>query len=122
MSQARKTMSTCHARPACYTSVMRRLLIIYLLLLPLLLASSLGVAAAMSDAGSSSPWSTPFVSTSEFIDEDNGVSVGNLYTAAPRFDSVASCIVPILGLVPWTDNADGFVQPPMFLLNHIFLI
>jgi hypothetical protein len=101
---------------------MRRLLIIYLLLLPLLLASSLGVAAAMSDTGSSSPWSNPFVTTSEIIDEDNGVSVGNLFTAAPRFDSVPSCIVAILGLAPWTDRADGFVQLPMFLLNHIFLI
>ena len=107
----------------CYSSAqaMRKSLIIYLLLLPLL-ASSLGVAAAMSDSGSSSPWSTPFVTTSEIIDEDNGVSVGNLFTAAPKFDSVASCIVVILGLAPWTDSADGFVQPPMFLLNHTFLI
>ena len=102
--------------------MMRRLLVIYLLLLPLLLASSLGVAAAMSDAGSSSPWSNPFVTTSEIIDEDNGVSVGNLFTAAPKFDSVASCIVAIFGLAPGTDNADGFVQPPRFLLNHVFLI
>ena len=102
---------------------MHKSLIIYLLLLPLLLASSLGIAAAMSDAGSSSPWSNPVATTSEIIDEDNGISVGNLFTATPRFDSVASCIVPILGLAHWTDkDADRCVQPPMFLLNHIFLI
>jgi len=83
---------------------MRKSLIIYLLLLPLLLASSLRIAAAMSDAGSSSPWSNPVATTSELIDQDNGVSVGNLFTAAPRFDSVASCIAPTLGLAHWTQQ------------------
>ena len=102
---------------------MRKSLIIYLLLLPLLLASSVRIAAAVSDTGSSSPWSHPVATTSEIIDEDNGISVGNLFTAAPRFDSVASCIVPIRGLAHWTDkDADRFVRPPMFLLNQIFLI
>ena len=102
---------------------MRKSLIIYLILLPLLLASSLRIAAAMSEAGSSSPWSNPVATKSEIVDDDNGISVGNLFTAAPSFDSVASCIVPTLGLAHWTDkDAYRFVQPPMFLLNHIFLI
>jgi hypothetical protein len=101
---------------------MRKSLIIYLILLPLLLASSVRIAAAMGDPSSSSPWTNPMATASEISDEDNGVSIGNLFIAAPRFDSVASCIVAIFGLAPCTDNADGFVQPPMFLLNHTFLI
>lgn len=102
---------------------MRKLLIIYLLLLPLFLASSLRIAAAMSDAGSSSPWSNPVATTSELSDEDNGVSVGNLFTAAPRFDSVATCIVPILGLAHWTQqDARPWDRPPIFTLNQRLLI
>ena len=50
---------------------------------------------------------------SEISDEDNGVSIANLFIAAPRFDSVASCIVTILGLAHWTEkNGDLFLQPP----------
>jgi hypothetical protein len=102
---------------------MRRSPIIYLLLLPLLLASSVRIAAALSDADSSSPWTNPVATVSELIDDDNGVSVNNLFTATPRFDSVASAILPILGLAHGTGkDADRFVQPPMFLLYHIFLI
>ncbi len=102
---------------------MRKSLIIYSLLLPLVLASVVRTTAAMSDMDSSSPWSSPVTATSIVVDDDNGVSVGNLFTAAPKFDSVASCIAPTLGLAHWTDKvADRFVQPPRFLLNHIFLI
>ena len=81
------------------------------------------IAAAMSDCGSSSPWSNPVATARELIDADNGVSVGNLFTAAPRFDSVSPCLVLTLGLAHWIDkDADRFLEPPMFLLNHIFLI
>ena len=102
---------------------MRKSLIIYSLLLPLLLASSVRIAAAMGDPGSSSPWTNPMAIASEISDEDNGVSIANLFIAAPRFDSVASCIVTLLGLAHWTEtNGDIFPQPPWFLLNHTFLI
>ena len=101
---------------------MRKSLIIYLLLLPLLLASSVQVAAAMSDIDSSSPWSSPVTATS-IGDDDNGVSVGNLFTAAPRFDSVASCIVPTLGLADWTQqDAHRWDRSPIFTLNQRLLI
>jgi hypothetical protein len=102
---------------------MRKSLIIYSLLLPLFLASSVRIAAAMGDPGSSSPWTNPMATASEISDEDNGVSIGNLFIAAPRFDAVASCIMTILGLAHWTEkNGDLFLQPPWFLLNHTFLI
>jgi len=102
---------------------MRKSLIIYSLLLPLLLASSIRVAAAVSDAGASSPWSNPVATASEISVDDNGISVENLFIATPRFDSVASCILPILGLAHWTDkDTDRFVQPPKFLVNQTFLI
>ncbi|MGZ8521076.1 MAG: hypothetical protein ACXWX7_13125 [Candidatus Binatia bacterium] len=102
---------------------MRKSLIIYALLLPLLLASSLRIAAAMSDGGSSSPWSNPVATTSELIDQDNGVTVGNLFTAAPRFDSVASCIAPTLGLTHWTQqDARPWDRPPILTLNQRLLI
>ena len=102
---------------------MRKSLIIYSLLLPLLLASSVRIAAAMGDPGSSSPWTNPMATASEISDEDNGVSIANLFIAAPRFDSVASCIVTLLGLAHWTEkNGELFLQPPWFLLNRTFLI
>jgi hypothetical protein len=102
---------------------MRKSMIIHSLLLPLLLASSVRIAAAMNDAGSSSPWSSPVATASEISDEDNGVSVGNLFTAAPRFDSVASCVVPPTGLAHWTQHdADRCDPPPIFSLNQKFLI
>ena len=102
---------------------MRKSLIIYFFLLPLLLASSVRIAAAMGDPGSSSPWTNPMATASEITDEDNGVSIANLFIAAPRFDSVASCIVTILGLAHWTEkNSELFRQPPWFLLNRTFLI
>ena len=102
---------------------MRKSLIIYFLLLPLLLASSVRIDAAMGDPGSSSPWTNPMATASEISDEDNGVSIANLFIAAPRFDSVASCIVTILALAHWTvKNRELFRQPPWFLLNRTFLI
>jgi hypothetical protein len=102
---------------------MRKSLIIYSLLLPLLLASSVRIGASMGESSSSSPWTNPMATASEISDEDNGVSIGNLFIAAPRFDSVASCIVTILGLAHWTErHGELFLQPPWFLLNHTFLI
>src|SRR5918993_97608 len=97
----------------CYSSAqtMRKSLIIYSLLLPLLFASSVRIAAAIGDPGSSSPWTNPMATASEISDEDNGVSIGNLFTAAPRFDSVASCIVTILALAHWTDKNGGLFLP-----------
>ena len=102
---------------------MRKSLIIYSLLLPLILASVVRATAAMSDIDSSSPWSSPVTATSIVVDEDNGVSVGNLFTAAPRFDSVASCIVPTLGLAHWTQqDAHRWDRSPIFTLNQRLLI
>jgi hypothetical protein len=102
---------------------MRKSLIVSLLLLPLVLASVGRATAAMGDWDSSSPWSNPVTATSMVVEDDNGVSIANLFTAAPRFNSVASCIVPTLGLAHWTDkDADRSVHPAMFLLTHSFLI
>lgn len=102
---------------------MRKSLIIYLLLLPLLLASSARVAAAVSTAGASSPWSDPVATASEILVDDNGVSVDNLYTGTARFDSVATDILAQLGLAHWSGkDAALSIHPPRFLLNRSFLI
>ena len=101
---------------------MRKLLIIYSLLVPLILASAVRATVAMSEIDSNSPWSSPIAATTDTCDDD-GVSIANLFTAAPRFDSVASCIVPTLGLAHWTDKeTDRLVQPHIFLFTHSFLI
>jgi len=102
---------------------MRKSLIVSLLLLPLVLASVVRATAAMGDWDASSPWSSPVTATSLVVDDDNGVTIANLFTAAPRFDSVTSCILSKLGLAHWTGkNSDRLIPPPRFLLNHSFLI
>jgi hypothetical protein len=102
---------------------MRKSLVIYSLLLPFLLASSLRIAAAMSDAGSNTPWNNPVATASESADEDNGVSVDNLITVAPLFDSVTSYVIPIL---QWAQgnlqNADRYHRPSLVTLNRTFRI
>jgi len=102
---------------------MRKSLIIYSLFLPFLLASSLRIAAAMSDAGSTTPWNNPVATASESVDEDNGVSVDNLITIAPLFDSVASYVVPILKLAHGTLHSVNRCDPPSLVtLNRTFRI
>lgn len=103
---------------------MRKSLIIYSLLLPFLLASSVRMAAAMSDPGSNSPWSNPVAIASEIIDEDNGVSVDNLITIAPLFDSVTAYVIPSLKLAH--GNLQGayyrYDPPSLITLNLTFRI
>jgi len=102
---------------------MRKSLIIYSLLLPFLLASSLRIAAAMSDAGSTTPWNNPVATASESVEEDNGVSVDNLITIAPLFDSIASYVVPILKLAHGTLQSANRCDPPSLVtLNRTFRI
>lgn len=103
---------------------MRKSLIIYALLLPFLIASSARVAAAVSDAGSSSPWNNPVATASELLaDDDDGVSVDNLITDAPRFAAMAAGLIAKFGLARRRGNdADRSIRPARFLLNHSFLI
>lgn len=102
---------------------MRKSLIPYLLLLPFLLASSLRIAAAMGDAGSTTPWNNPVAISSESIDEDNGVSVDNLITIAPLFNSVTSYVVPILKLAHGTIHSANRCDPPsLVILNRTLRI
>ena len=49
---------------------MRKSLIIYSLLLLFLLASSVRIAVAISDAGSNLPWNNPVATAIEVVDED----------------------------------------------------
>lgn len=101
--------------------LMRKSLITYILLAPL--ANSVGLVAAVSDSGSISPWINPLAITSVIFDSDNGVSVGNLFTAARSFDSVPSAILATLGLTDWTGKDIGrFFPRPKFLLNQSFII
>ncbi len=102
---------------------MRKSLIMGLLLLPFLLASSLRIAAAMSDAGSSSPWNNPVATASESIDADNGVTVENLSTIAPPFDSLPPDAVADLKLANWKlQGVDRAAPPPLFILNRTLRI
>ncbi len=101
---------------------MRKPLIIYLLLLPLLVGSPMRSAAAVIDIGARSPWSDSAAASENLID-DNGVKVDNLFTGAPRFDSVPSNIAGKLGLAHCrVKDPSHSIQPPMFLLNRSFLI
>lgn len=109
----------------CYNNcqAMRKSLIVLSLLLPLVLANLVRATAAVGDLDSESPWSSPVTATGVIAADANGVSVGNLLTAAPRFDSILSSIIPALGLAHWTSNdIHRSVRLPIFLLNHIFLI
>jgi len=102
---------------------MRKSLIIYSLLLPFLLASGVRFAPAMSDAVSSSPWSNPAVTVSEIIDDDDGVSVDNLFTIAPLFDSVTAYPVPILELDQRSfQSSDRYDPRSLVNLNQKFRI
>ena len=103
---------------------MRKSLIIYSLLLPFLLASSVRIAAAMSDAGSNSPWSNPVATASEIIDEDNGVSVDNLITIAPLFDSVTAYVIPSPEIGPrdLQSACYRYDPPSLITLNQTFRI
>ncbi|HET9916708.1 MAG TPA: hypothetical protein VFQ89_06330 [Candidatus Binatia bacterium] len=102
---------------------MRKSLILYSLLLPFLMASSLRIAAAMSDAGSNSPWNNPVAIASESIDEENGVSVDNLITIAPLFDSVISYVIPILKLAHGNcRSANRYNPPSLVTLNRTLRI
>ncbi|HEY0722834.1 MAG TPA: hypothetical protein VGD41_02335 [Pyrinomonadaceae bacterium] len=102
---------------------MRKSLIIYSLLLPFLLASSVRIVAAMSDAVSSSPWSNPVAATSELIDDDDGVSVDNLFTIAPIFDSVTVYAMPVLELDQTCfQSTDRYDPPSLVTLNQKFRI
>ena len=87
------------------------------------MASSLRIAAAMGDAGSTTPWSNPVAIASESIDEDNGVSVDNLITIAPLFDSVISYVVPILKLAHGNrPSANRYKPPSLVTLNRTLRI
>ena len=98
---------------------MRKSLVIYVLLLPFLLASSLRIAAAMSDAGSSSPWNNPVATASEVVDDEYGVSVDNLITVAPCFDSVTSDVAPVVKLVYGNPpGANGYEPPSLITLQR----
>ena len=102
---------------------MRKSLILYSLLLPFLLASSMRIAAAMGDAGATTPWNNPVATASESVDEDNGVSVDNLITIAPLFDSVISYVVPILKLAHGNRRSANRYNPPSLVtLNRTFRI
>jgi len=102
---------------------MRKSLIIYSLLLPFLLASSLRIAAAMSDASSTTPWNNPVATASESVEEDNGVSVDNLITIAPLFDSVTSYVIPSLKLAHGNLHGAYHYDPPSLVtLNLTFRI
>ena len=97
---------------------MRKSLVVYVLLLPFLLASSLRIAAAMSEAGSSSPWNNPVATASEIVDEEYGVSIDNLITVAPFFDSVTSYVAPILKLVYGNPRGANRHEPPSLITLH----
>jgi hypothetical protein len=102
---------------------MRKSLIIYSLLLLFLLASSVRIAVAISDAGSNLPWNNPVATAIEVVDEDNGVSVDNLFTVAPLFDSVTSYIIPSLDLADGNlQSADRCDPPSLVTLNRTFRI
>jgi len=102
---------------------MRKSLILYSLLLPFLLASSLRIAAAMGDAGSNTPWNNPVATASESVDQDNGVSVDNLITIAPLFDSVISYVVPIVKSAHGKLHSANRHDPPSLVtLNRTFRI
>lgn len=102
---------------------MRKSLIIYGLLLPFLLASSLRIAAAMSDAGSNTPWNNPVATASDSVDDENGINVDNLITIAPLFDSVTSYVIPILKLAHGSlHSAARCDPPPLVTLNRTFRI
>lgn len=103
---------------------MRKFLIVYALLLPFLLAMSLRIAAASSDAGSSSPWNNPVATSSEIADDEFGVSVDNLFTVAPLFDSVACCVMRIVDLPHrLLLGADrGYHPPSLVTLNRTLRI
>ena len=97
---------------------MRRSLVVYVLLLPFLLASSLRIAAAMSDAGSSSPWNNPVATASEVVDDEYGVSIDNLITFAPFFDSLTSDGAPMLKLVYGKLPGADRYEPPSLITLH----
>lgn len=102
---------------------MRKSLMPYLLLLPFLVTSAVGIAASMSDAGSISPWSKPVATASEIVDDDNGVNVDNLFTNAPRFDSIASPVVSTLELAHLCPHGAAPRDPPSLVtLNRTFRI
>jgi hypothetical protein len=102
---------------------MRKSLIIYSLLLPFLVASSLRIDAALSDAGSHSPWNNPVAIASETVDDENGVSVDNLITSAPLFDSVSTYVIPIVNFAHGSlRSADRCDPPSLITLNRTFRI
>lgn len=101
---------------------MRRSLIVYALVLPLVFASVVRASAAMNHLGSPSPWSTSDVATNEISDDCNGVSLDNLFTAAPRFDSIPCGSRAIAGLAHGTDGNREFPRPPIFILKQAFQI
>jgi hypothetical protein len=93
------------------------------MLLPFLLASSLRIAAAMSDAGSSSPWNNPVATSSEMADDEYGLSIDNLITVAPVFDSVTCYIMPLRKLAHGSyPNANGDKPSSLVTLNRTFRI
>ena len=102
---------------------MRKSLILYSLLLPFLLASSLRIAAALGDAGATTPWNNPVATASESIDEDNGVSVDNLITIAPLFDAVSCHVTPIVKFARGNCHSpDRYPPPSLVTLNRTFRI
>ena len=102
---------------------MRRSLIIYGMLLPFLLASSLRIAAAMSDAGSSSPWNNPVATSCEMVDDEYGLNSDNLITIAPVFDSVPPYVMPRQELARGSfPSPDGDKPSSLVTLNRTFRI
>jgi hypothetical protein len=102
---------------------MRKSLIVYALLLPFLLASSLRIAAALSDAGSSSPWNNPVATSSEMVDDEYGLDSDNLITIAPFFDSVTIYVMPILKLAHGSlPRAQRYEPSSLVTLNRTFRI
>lgn len=102
---------------------MRKSLIIYSLLLPFLLASAVRIVIVISDSGSNLPGNNPVATAIEVVDEDNGVSVDNLFTIAPRFDSVTSCVISSLDSAHCKlQSADRCDPPSLVTLNRTFRI
>ena len=77
----------------------------------------------MSDVGSNTPWNNPVATASEVVDDENGVSVDNLITIAPLFDSVSSYVIPILKFAHSNClSADRYHPPSLVKLNRTFRI
>jgi len=97
---------------------MRKSLLIYSLLLPFLLVSSVRMAAALSDASSITLSDDAVATASEAGDDENGVSVANLVTIAPHFDSVTSFTLPILELAHWSPQGPNRSDPASLITRH----